>query len=52
MKYIGNEISNVNTQKMINALDNAISVLEKKYKASNTEDICELLNLMYQLIEV
>lgn len=52
MELIRDEINKETTQKMIKALDNAISVLEKNRKQSHAEDICELLNLMFQLIEV
>ena len=52
MEFIKNKISKESNQKTINALNKAISVLERKYKKSDSEDIRELLNLMFQLIEV
>lgn len=52
MEFNKNVINKENTQKTINALDNAIKALEKKYKNSDTEDIRELINLMFKLIKV
>ena len=52
MELLKDQINKGNTQKMIKALDNAINILEKNRKQSHSEDIQELLNLMFQLIEV
>ncbi len=49
MEFDRDEMSKKNNQKTINALSNAISMLEKS-KESYSEDICELLNLMFQLM--
>lgn len=45
-------MNNKNKQKTIKALNHAINLLQKKHKKSDTEDLRELLNLMFQLIEV